>query len=276
MILAFVSRKGGVGKTTSVVNLAAALARLGQRVLVVDLDSQASSSLSLGLKRHELVPSIYDVLMRGVPIVKAVRKTATAGLDLVCASSDLLSLDLDLAAVRHRETRLRDAIAPIAGGYDWVFLDCPPALSVAPQNAIVACDAYLVPTQPSFLAFEGIDVLVEAADRLLLRQGRHAGLLGILLTMVDYRTRSARAHVTELRLQWGLKVFDTEVPGNVRLAEAPEAGRSIFETEPKSMGAHAYRLAAVELLARTGKTPEPKVAEEPAPILQPTPVGVVN
>jgi chromosome partitioning protein len=250
MILAFVSRKGGVGKTTSTVNLAGALARLGSRVLVVDLDCQACASRSLGIERGALAPSIHDVLFRNLPLPEAVRRTALPGLDLVTASADLIDADLDLQNVRRREERLLEVLEPHASGWDWILLDAPPAFGGLTRNALLAADAYVLPTPPHFLAFEGLDVVIDAAARLHHRHGRPDALAGILLTMVDYRTASARTYATELRLQYGLRVFDTEIPINVRLAESPARGATIFETDPRAAGAHAYRLLATELLSR--------------------------
>ncbi len=276
MIVAIVSRKGGVGKTTSAVSLAGAFALAGRRALLVDLDPQASASRSLGVERAELAPSVHDVLFRSVPAAEALRQTARPGLDLLTASADLVHADLDLAPLRHREERLAEVLAPIAAGYDWILLDCPPALSGLAANAMVAADGTLIPCAPQPLAFDGVDIVLDAAGRLRGRYGRPPRDFGLLLTMVDRRARSALAHVAELRLRYGLHVFDAEIPVNVRLAEAPAAGRSIFDFDPRASGAHAYRLAAVELAERAGvSAPEPASAagSEAAPEPSPTPPG---
>ena len=262
MIVAVISRKGGVGKTTSVVSLAGALARLEKRVLVVDLDSQASASLSLGVERGELAPSIHDVLFRGMPAAEAIRSTLTAKVDLLTASADLMHADVELAPVRNRETKLRDALLPVAGSYDWILLDCPPSFNTLAQCALIASDHFIVPAVPHFLAFDGIQPLLDAAARLAGRFGRSSGFLGVLLTMVDNRTKSARTQATLLREKLGDEVFDCEIPVNIRLAEAPESGQTIFHWFPQAAGAHAYRLAAVELLHRTGQEPEAAPQEE--------------
>lgn len=262
MIVSVISRKGGVGKTTSVVSLAGALARLGKRVLVVDLDSQASASLSLGVARADLAPSIHDVLFRSVPAAKAIRATLTEKVDLLTASADLMHADIELAPVRNRETKLREALAPVATTYDWILLDCPPSFNTLAQCALIASDHFIVPAVPHFLAFDGIQPLIEASARLAGRFGRSSGFLGVLLTMVDNRTKSARTQATLLREKLGDKVFDCEIPVNVRLAEAPESGQTIFHWFPQAAGAHAYRLAAVELLHRTGQEPAEASAQE--------------
>jgi chromosome partitioning protein len=262
MIVAVISRKGGVGKTTSVVSLAGALARLGKRVLVVDLDSQASASLSLGVARADLAPSIHDVLFRSVPAARAIRTTLTEKVDLITASADLMHADVELAPVRNRETKLREALAPVVTSYDWILLDCPPSFNTLAQCALIASDHFIVPAVPHFLAFDGIQPLIEASARLAGRFGRSSGFLGVLLTMVDNRTKSARTQATMLRESLGDKVFDCEIPVNVRLAEAPESGQTIFHWFPQAAGAHAYRLAAVELLHRTGQAPAEASAQE--------------
>ncbi|MEO8275903.1 MAG: ParA family protein [Thermoanaerobaculia bacterium] len=260
MIVAVISRKGGVGKTTSVVSLAGALARLGKSVLVVDLDAQASASLSLGVSRGDLAPSVHDVLFRGMPAAKAIRSTLTAKVDLLTASADLMHADVELAPLRNREAKLRDALLPVASSYDWILLDCPASFNTIAQCALIACDHFIVPAVPHYLAFDGIQPLLEAADRLAGRYGRTSGFLGVLLTMVDNRSKSARAQATSLREKLVDRVFDCEIPMNIRLAEAPESGQTIFAWFPQAAGAHAYRLAAVELLHRTGQEPKDETA----------------
>src|SRR3954452_22071839 len=199
MITALISRKGGVGKTTTAVNLSAALADQGLRVLLVDLDSQASASLSLGVDRANLAPSSADVLLGGLPGPQAVRETSIPGLHLITASVDLIRAEAELAVFRGKETRLRAALADIARGYDFVFLDCPSSLSLLPINAVVAADAFIVPVVPQFLAVTGVKNLLAAAERTGWDHGSRVHPLGLLLTMVDYRIKSTRTTVDELR-----------------------------------------------------------------------------
>ncbi|HLX10713.1 MAG TPA: ParA family protein [Thermoanaerobaculia bacterium] len=250
MVIAVISRKGGVGKTTTAVNLSAALAQRGKKVLLIDLDSQALASLSLGVERAALAPSVADVLVKGLAIERAVRRTAIAGLDLITASVDLIQADAELAGLRGREVRLRAALAPIAGAYDFVLLDCPSSLSLLPVNAVAASDAFLVPVVPQFLAAAGVQNVVTAAQRMAWDAGVRIRPLGVLLTMVDYRTRATRVTVDQIRAELGSLVFAIEIRINTRLAEAPRAGQTIFQFDPTATGAIAYQLLAEELLLR--------------------------
>jgi chromosome partitioning protein len=263
MMTALISRKGGVGKTTTAVNLAAALAAQGFRVLLVDLDSQASASLSLGVERSRLAPSSADVLLGGMPAGNAVRPTTVPRLDLLTASVDLAQVDAELGKLRGREGRLRAALAPISTHYDFILLDCASSLSLLAINAVVAADHFIVPTVPQFLAVAGVENLIAAAERLAWDAGRRVRALGVLLTMVDYRTRAMRAHVDRIRAEHGALAFAIEIRVNTRLAEAPGEGQTIFQYDPKATGAAAYKLLAEEYLLRCGVA-APTEASKPA------------
>ncbi|HVS03782.1 MAG TPA: ParA family protein [Thermoanaerobaculia bacterium] len=253
MILTLVNNKGGVGKTTTAVSLAAALAEQGLRVLLVDVDSQASASLSVGLGRAELSPSVADVLLRGKPSEQAIRSTTTPGLHVLPGSVDLVSAEEDLSTLPRKELLLRQALERVRGDYDYVFVDCPPGLGLLTRNALVAADGFLVPVVPHFLAAEGVEGLLEAVGRLAWRTQSKARLVGILATMVDMRTRAARETLDALRSRYHDRVFALEIRGNVRLAEAPSLGRTIFQHDRECVGARAYALLAEELLARLGR-----------------------
>lgn len=268
MIAALVSKKGGVGKTTTAVSLAAALAQRGRRVLVVDLDSQASASLSLGVPRHQLSPSVADALLTNQAVGEVVRETATPGLDLVTASVDLLNAEIELGVFRDPTVRLRQALAPVERSYDFIFLDCPPSVSLLPTNALVASDAFIVPVIPQYLAVTGIAALLSFAERVRWRHPDRARLLGILLTMVDYRNNATRDNVARIRRKYGNQVFGIEVRINVRLAEAPERGQTIFQYDPQASGAEAHRLLAAELELRAAalrRSREPDAVGTPSP-----------
>ena len=259
MITAITSRKGGVSKTTTAVNLAAALAGIGKRVLLVDLDSQASASLSLGVPRSALFPCLADILLGSRTAADTIRSTATLGLDLITASADLQSFDREVANQPKRESALKRALEPILPRYDFVVLDCPPQQSLLSLNGLVASDNFVVPVVPHYLAATGLGPLLWAAERLPAAYGVRPSLLGIVLTQVDYRTKAARTNVARIREQFGEAVFAVEIRINVRLAEAPEAGQTIFEYDPKSTGAKSYRLLAAETLmrAQAPERPEP-------------------
>ncbi|HEY0782528.1 MAG TPA: ParA family protein, partial [Thermoanaerobaculia bacterium] len=239
MIAALISRKGGVGKTTSAVNLAAALAEAGRRVLLVDLDSQASASVSLGVERGALAPSSADVLLNGMPAEQAVRATAIPGLDLITASVDLIQADADLGNFRGREVRLKNALAPIVPAYDFILIDCPSSLSLLPINAVVASQGFIVPVVPQFLAAAGVKNLLAAAERIAWDAGFRVHPLGVLLTLVDDRTKATRQTVDALRAEYGKLVFAIEIRVNTRLAEAPAHGQAIFQYDARAKGALA-------------------------------------
>lgn len=253
MVLALVNNKGGVGRTTTAVNLSAGLANRNHQILLVDLDSQGSASLSLGVNRADLKPSSADVLLGGMSIQRAIRPTTIKGLDLLTGSMELANADLVLGDARGREMRLKNALNPIREEYDFIILDCPPSLSLLPINALVAADTYLVPVTPHYLALEGLVNLMEAVERVRQGMGTASLQLGLVLTMVDYRNRATREIVDIIRGHYKRQVFKTEIRINVRLAEAPSFGKSIFDYAPSSTGAAAYRRLVTEVLRHCRK-----------------------
>jgi chromosome partitioning protein len=234
----------------SAVNLAAGLVAAGRRVLLADLDAQGSASLSLGLTRADLSPGSAEVILDGHPIREAIRPTSVKGLDILPGSMALASADLVLSAVAGREVVLKDALTPIRGDYDFTVLDCPPSLGLLTVNALTAADFFIVPVTPDYLSLEGLVNLLDAVERIKKGIGKAAGLLGILLTLADYRLNVTEEIGRMIRGHYGRLVFKTEIRGNVRLKEAPSFGKTIFEYDNGSAGADAYRNLTKEVLQR--------------------------
>ncbi len=250
MILSLVNVKGGVGKTTTAVNLAATFAASDLRVLLVDLDPQGSASFSLGIDRDDGEASMADVLVDGVPAREALRPTEIEGLDLLTGSMELAGSELGLARKRDPHLLLRRALQPVRRRYDAIVIDCPPGLSILTINGLAASAAYILPVVPHDLAHEALDRFFGGWERLERSLRAKPRLLGILLNMVDKRTHLTTAMVDQIRQSYGRRVFRAEIPINVRLAEAPAYGMSIFQYERWSTGAQAYRLLGAEVLRR--------------------------
>ena len=264
MWTAIISKKGGVGKTTTAVNLAAALARSGQKVLVVDLDSNAGASLSLGLEKEELAPGTADVLLRNVSLWSAIRSTEQENLWILPSSVDLRSAEIELDRLSGKERQLERKLEPLRKSFDQIIFDCPPALGLLTQNALFAADAFLIPALPQYLALEGLEHLIATAERFQLRAGHRPQSLGIVLTAVDYRIKSMRELIAHMREKYGSKVFAVEVRTNTSLAEAPAYGQTIFQYRPQSTGARCHLLLAEEFLIRTHS---PTMHPVPGPLI---------
>ncbi len=243
--VAVANQKGGVGKTTTAINLGAALARRGRRVLVVDLDPQANATSGLGVAKEP--PGTYELLIEGVEARSVVRPTSEAGLDVIPSRSDLAGAEVELVAMMAREFRLRRALEPIAGAYDYIFVDCPPSLGLLTVNALTAADEVLVPVQCEYLALEGLSHLMGTVD--LVRRHLNGGLRvsGLLLTMYDARTNLSQQVVDEVRAHFP-QTFATVIPRNVRVSEAPSHGLPLCAYDPRSAAARAYEALADEVL----------------------------
>ena len=248
MIYAVVNQKGGVGKTTTSVNLAACLAATGERVLLVDVDPQANATSGLGVLAAD--PDMARVLLDGMPLDEAVIETDIDGLDLAPSSPDLAGAAVELPGRADRETVLARALAPTAGRYRFVFLDCPPSLDLLTVNALVAADRLIVPVQCEYYALEGLSRLMETVAAVRATRNPRLRVAGMLMTMHDPRTRVSGEVISEVRRHFADLTFHTVIPRNVRLAEAPSHGLPVIRYDPASSGANAYVAAAREVAQR--------------------------
>ncbi|MCI2260451.1 ParA family protein [Xanthomonas indica] len=260
-IIAIANQKGGVGKTTTAVNLAASLARQSQRVLLVDLDSQGNATMGSGIDKRELAASTCDVLL-GESSAEQIRVTAPEGFDLLPGNIDLTAAEIQLMDQPAREQRLKTALAPLREAYDFILIDCPPALSLLTLNALTAADSVIVPMQCEYYALEGLTALLETIEALRAELNPALEIEGVLRTMFDVRNNLANAVSAELTNHFGDKVFRTIVPRNVRLAEAPSHGQSIVGYDRTSRGGVAYLGLAGEIVRRRNERNRPMPAME--------------
>ncbi len=250
MIISVVNQKGGVGKTTTAVNLAAALSEVGKFVLLVDLDPQGNATSGLGLKGAELEHGLYHALVGERRLHDVVKNTAHAGLRLVPATPDLAGANVELVNVEGRETKLSDLLTEVSHAYDYVLIDCPPSLGILTLNGLVAADQILIPVQAEYYALEGLGQLLKTVELVQNNLKPSIQVLGAVLTMFDSRTRLSEEVMQELYKYFPNNIFRSVIPRAVRLAEAPSFGQSIFHYEPSGKGAKAYERLARELLDR--------------------------
>ena len=251
-IVAVANQKGGVGKTTTAINLATALAAAGHRVLVIDLDAQGNASTGLGIERKARALTSYELILGETELESAVVTTDIPGLFVIPASQDLAGADLEFTARERREFLLSRAIRSRVGDYDEVLVDCPPSLNLLTINALVAADSVLVPLQCEFYALEGLSQLMRTIERVQRALNPRLELQGVVLTMYDQRNNLCDLVAADVRGHLGAKVFDTMIPRNVRIAEAPSHGKPVLIYDHGCAGSQAYIRLAAEVLRRTG------------------------
>jgi len=264
-LMAIANQKGGVGKSTTAVNLGAWLALEGRRVLIVDLDPQANASTGVGVDPRRAAATVYDVLVDDRRVEDGIEPTAVKGLFCLPSTIDLAGAEIELVPMLSREMRLKRALDPVAGEFDFVLIDCPPSLGLLTVNALVAAGEVLVPIQCEYYALEGVGQLLKNVQ--LIRSSLNSGLrlAGIVLTMFDARTKLAEEVEEQVRGHFSGRVFRSVIPRSVRLAEAPSFGQPAALYDPRSKGAQAYRDLALEILGQYGATPTADTPPEPFP-----------
>ncbi len=254
-IIAVTNQKGGVGKTTTSVNLAAGLAKAGKRVLLVDLDPQGNATMGSGIDKRELKQTVYQVLLGLATIETVKRHSEAGGYDILPANRELAGAEIELVGLDHRETRLKAALEPIASGYDFILLDCPPALNMLTINGLAASDAVMIPMQCEYYALEGLTDLVNTIKRVRQNLNPKLEIEGLLRTMFDPRNTLALQVSSQLQSHFGTKVYTTVIPRNVRLAEAPSFGVSAISFDATCKGSLAYLALVSEVLERQAGLP---------------------
>jgi chromosome partitioning protein len=251
-LIAICNQKGGVGKSTTAVNVGSYLALSGKRTLLIDLDPQGNATIACGIDRGQLEHDLYDVLVNGVSAAETVQQSAVEQLDIIPSSLDLAGAEPYLVGIEERETVLRRICEPLKAQYEFILLDCPPSLGLLTVNALVAADSTIIPVQCEYFALEGLRALMQTVD--LIRTNLNPGLRlgGIVLTMADFRAHLAREVAEEVRGFFKEHVFDTAIPWNIRLAESPSFGKPICLYDPNSTGALAYRLLTQEVMTKEG------------------------
>ncbi|MDQ6678708.1 MAG: ParA family protein [Acidobacteriota bacterium] len=252
-VIAVANQKGGVGKTTTAINLAASLAACDFSVLLIDSDPQGNATTGLGLSKDTERPTLFDILIGQVPASKAVVPTGLEGLGIIPSDKNLVGANVELVPLKARETRLREKLALIRQQYQFIIIDCPPALDLLTLNALLAADSVLIPIQCEFFALEGISGLIDTIDRIKESFHHKLEMEGILLTMYDDRTNLTRQVAADLREFFGKEVFRTVIPRSIRLAEAPSHGQPILSYDPRSKAAESYIQLSKEVIARDQK-----------------------
>lgn len=249
-IVAIANQKGGVGKTTTCINLAASMAVTKRKVLVVDLDPQGNATMASGVDKYQVDSTAYELLVEDAPFDQVVCRKTTGHYDLIAANGDVTAAEIKLMEVFAREVRLKNALASVRDNYDFIFIDCPPSLNLLTINAMAAADSVLVPMQCEYFALEGLTALMDTISKLAAVVNDNLKIEGILRTMYDPRNRLANEVSDQLKKHFGSKVYRTVIPRNVRLAEAPSHGKPAMYYDKQSAGAKAYLALAGEMLRR--------------------------
>jgi chromosome partitioning protein len=266
-VIAVTNQKGGVGKTTTAINLAASLASLGAKTLLVDCDPQSNASSGVGFHRDPHRSSTYQVVMGEVGAADASSPTEVENLTAIPAHKNLIGANIELVPLDHREYRLRYALEPVRQDYEFIVIDCPPALDLLTLNALVAADAVLIPMQAEYFALEGVTELLDTIDRIKHELNQGLAVEGVVITMFDDRTNLAQSVAADLRGFFGELMCETTIPRNIRLAEAPSHGKPALLYDPRSRGCEAYLQLAHEIMARARRPislPETAAPSEPA------------
>lgn len=250
-VLTLANQKGGVGKTTTAVNLAAFLGKKKKKVLVIDLDPQGNATSGLGIDKAELETTIYDVLVNEDPIADSIWESSAANVSICPTNINLAGAEIELVNVMSREQVLKSALVPVKDDYDYIIIDCPPSLSILTINALTASDGIIIPIQGEYYALEGLTQLVDTINIVKKKLNKNLSILGVVLTMFDRRTQLTRQVEEEVSNYFGDKVFNTHIPRNVRLAEAPSHGVAILDYDKNSKGSKAYESLAAEVIKRT-------------------------
>ncbi len=257
-VISISNQKGGVGKTTTTINLAAALAEQGMKVLVFDIDPQGNATTGLGVDKDEVENSVYDLLVGECTLEECIVPTSCENLDIVSSNVNLAGAEIELLNVENREYILKQEVEKVKDKYDYIFIDCPPSLNILTLNAMTSSNSVLIPIQTEFLALEGLSQLIITINLVKERLNEELEVEGVVFTMFDGRTNLSNQVVENVRENLTDFIFTTVIPRTVRLSEAPSHGMSILEYDSRSNGANAYRNLALELLKKDGITPKPK------------------